>query len=348
MNAATRSPPNRPPNGAAGTDAAPESRASPPHPNPLPEGEGANAKPKSINQYLQHLAAERRLSPHTIAAYQRDLANLTRLAAKKPLAELTVTDIRGAIVKLRSQNLSAASVARQLSSWRGFYTFACRRLGFAGNPCLGLRPPKAAKALPDILSPDTCSQLLDRAPAADGALIARDRAMFELFYSSGLRLSELTGLDLDDVNLQSGEATVTGKGRKTRIVPVGQAALDAISAWLPQRQLLMARSDDIPGAVRDGTVALFIGQHGSRLSPRSVQLRLDRWARLAGLGQHVHPHLLRHAFATHVLQSPGDLRAVQEMLGHASISTTQVYTHLDWQHLAKVYDQAHPRARKKS
>ncbi|MDO9636805.1 MAG: tyrosine recombinase XerC [Thiobacillus sp.] len=290
-----------------------------------------------MNQYLQHLASERRLSPHTVAAYQRDLANLTRLSAKKPLAELTVTDIRGAIVKLRSQSLSAASVARQLSSWRGFYTFACRRLGFAGNPCLGLRPPKAAKALPDILSPDSCSQLLDRAPAADDALVARDRAMFELFYSSGLRLAELTGLDLDDVNLQSGEATVTGKGRKTRIVPVGQAALDALSAWLPKRQALL----------RDPTPALFIGQHGSRLSPRSVQLRLGRWARLAGLGQHVHPHLLRHAFATHVLQSSGDLRAVQEMLGHASISTTQVYTHLDWQHLAKVYDQAHPRARKK-
>lgn len=291
----------------------------------------------AVAQYLQHLATERRLSPHTVAAYQRDLANLTRLAAKKPLAELTVTDIRGAIVKLRSQSLSAASVARQLSSWRGFYTFACRRLGFADNPCLGLRPPKAAKALPDILSPDTCSQLLDRAPDPDDALVARDRAMFELFYSSGLRLSELTGLDLDDVNLQSGEAEVTGKGRKTRIVPVGQTALDALSAWLPQRQALL----------RDPTTALFIGQHGGRLSPRSVQLRLDRWARLAGLGQHVHPHMLRHAFATHVLQSSGDLRAVQEMLGHASISTTQVYTHLDWQHLAKVYDQAHPRARKK-
>ncbi|MDP3585713.1 MAG: tyrosine recombinase XerC [Thiobacillus sp.] len=291
----------------------------------------------AVAQYLQHLAAERRLSPHTVTAYQRDLANLTRLAAKKPLAELTVTDIRGAIVKLRSQSLSAASVARQLSSWRGFYTFACRRLGFADNPCLGLRPPKATKALPDILSPDTCSQLLDRAPEPDDALVARDRAMFELFYSSGLRLSELTGLDLDGVNLQSGEAEVTGKGRKTRIVPVGQAALDALAAWLPQRQALL----------RDPTPALFIGQHGGRLSPRSVQLRLDRWARLAGLGQHVHPHMLRHAFATHVLQSSGDLRAVQEMLGHASISTTQVYTHLDWQHLAKVYDQAHPRARKK-
>jgi len=291
----------------------------------------------AVEHYLQHLAAERRLSAHTVAAYQRDLANLGRLTAGKPLAELGVTDIRGAIVKLRGQNLSAASVARQLSSWRGFYTFACRRLGYASNPCLSLRPPKAAKALPDILSPDTCTQLLDRA-ADEDALAARDRAMFELFYSSGLRLAELVGLDLSDVNLQSGEAQVTGKGRKTRIVPVGQQAQAAISAWLPLRQPL----------ARDNTAALFISQRGTRLTPRSVQLRMSRWALQAGLGQHVHPHMLRHAFATHVLQSSGDLRAVQEMLGHASISTTQVYTHLDWQHLAKVYDQAHPRARKKS
>jgi integrase/recombinase XerC len=285
---------------------------------------------------LQHLAAERRLSPHTVAAYRRDLANLARLAADKPLAELGVTDIRSAIVRLRSQNLTAASVARQLSSWRGFYTCACRRLGYARNPCLGLRPPKAAKALPEILTPDACTQLLERG-TDDDALAARDRAMFELFYSSGLRLAELVGLDLNDVNLKSGEAQVTGKGRKTRIVPVGHHALAAIAAWLPLRQPL----------ARDNTVALFVSQRGTRLSPRSVQLRLNRWTLQAGLGQHVHPHMLRHAFATHVLQSSGDLRAVQEMLGHASISTTQVYTHLDWQHLAKVYDQAHPRARKK-
>ena len=293
-----------------------------------------------VNSYLQHLAAERRLSQHTVAAYQRDLNNLTRLTAGMPLAELGVTDIRGAIVKLRGQNLSAASVARQLSSWRGFYAFACRRLGYAHNPCIGLRPPKAAKALPQVLSPDTCTQLLNgaHAAAADDALQARDRAMFELFYSSGLRLSELADLDLNDVNLQSGEAEVTGKGRKTRIVPVGQQALSALAAWLQQRLPL----------ARDNTVALFLNQRGTRLTPRSIQLRLKRWTLQAGLNQHVHPHLLRHAFATHVLQSSGDLRAVQEMLGHASISTTQVYTHLDWQHLAKVYDQAHPRARKKT
>ena len=294
-----------------------------------------------VDSYLQHLAAERRLSPNTVAAYQRDLNNLTRLTTGTPLAELGVTDIRGAIVKLRGQNLSAASVARQLSSWRGFYAFACRRLGYAHNPCIGLRPPKAAKALPQVLSPDTCTQLLngDHAAAADDALQARDRAMFELFYSSGLRLSELAELDLNDVNLQSGEAQVTGKGRKTRIVPVGQQALSALAAWLQQR---CCRWD-----ARQHP-ALFLNQRGTRLSPRSIQLRLNRWALQAGLNQHVHPHLLRHAFATHVLQSSGDLRAVQEMLGHASISTTQVYTHLDWQHLAKVYDQAHPRARKKS
>ncbi len=304
----------------------------------------------AVASYLQYLAAERRLSPHTVAAYQRDLANLANLTAGKPLAELGVTDIRGAIVRLRSQNLAATSVARQLSSWRGFYAFACRRLGFANNPCTGLRPPKTAKALPQILSPDACTQLLDgsTSAAADDALLARDRAMFELFYSSGLRLSELVGLDLHDLNLQAGEAQVTGKGNKTRIVPVGQQALAAIAAWLPHRLPLMSRRDGIPGEARAGIAALFISQRGTRLTPRSVQLRLNRWALQAGLSQHVHPHMLRHAFATHVLQSSGDLRAVQEMLGHASISTTQVYTHLDWQHLAKVYDQAHPRARKKS
>ena len=294
----------------------------------------------AIERYLQHLAAERRLSPHSVAAYRRDLDSLSRLTAGTPLADLTVSDIRSAVVKLRSHNLSAASVARHLSSWRGLYAFACRRHGYAGNPCSGLRPPKAAKALPQVLSPDACAQLLDGAPGSsdDETLTTRDRAMFELFYSSGLRLSELTGLDLSDVDLRTGEAQVTGKGSKTRNVPVGRQALAAISAWLPLRQAW----------AQDGSRALFVSRRGTRLTPRSVQLRLQRWARQAGLGQHVHPHMLRHAFATHVLQSSGDLRAVQEMLGHASISTTQVYTHLDWQHLAKAYDQAHPRARKKS
>jgi integrase/recombinase XerC len=286
----------------------------------------------AIESYLQHLASERRLSPHTVENYRRDLDGLVRLVGDRPLAELTTTDIRGAIVRLRSQGLAATSLARHLSSWRGFFNFACRRLGYTRNPCSGLRPPKAAKPLPKTLSPDACTQLLDR--TTDSLLDTRDRAMFELFYSSGLRLSELTGIDLDDLDLSSAEASVTGKGNKTRIVPVGRQALQAIREWLQLRPTTSLR-------------ALFVSSRGTRLSPRSIQLRLQRWALNAGLAQHVHPHMLRHAFASHVLQSSGDLRAVQEMLGHASISTTQVYTHLDWQHLAKVYDQAHPRARKK-
>lgn len=305
-------------------------------PDPHPQAaEAAHAGPASVHAYLNHLAAERRLSPHTLAAYRRDLDKLVRHAGTTPLEALDANALRGAIVKLRAGNLSPKSVARHLSSWRGFYAFACRRLGFPANPCVGLRPPRAAKSLPEALSPDACAQLLD-APASD-TLEIRDRAIFELMYSSGLRLAEVVGLDLADIDARTGEARVTGKGSKTRIVPVGTQALAALAAWLPLRHPL----------ARDGVAALFVNRRGERLSPRSVQLRLDRWARQAGLPQHVHPHLLRHAFATHVLQSSGDLRAVQELLGHASISTTQVYTHLDWQHLARIYDQAHPRARRK-
>ncbi len=293
--------------------------------------------PEAVARYLQHLAAERRLSPHTVDAYRRDLESLLRLTAGRTLDTLGSPDIRGAVVGLRGQGLGPTSVARHLSSWRGFFAYACRRLGFTANPCVGLRPPKAPKRLPEPLSADACAQLLDtRAADSDAALLTRDRAMFELLYSSGLRLAELAGLDLADVDLASGEAQVTGKGRKTRIVPVGRHARAALAAWLPLR-----------AALTPGSTALFVSRRGTRLGPRSIQLRLQRWARQAGLAQHVHPHLLRHAFATHVLQSSGDLRAVQDMLGHASISTTQVYTHLDWQHLAKIYDQAHPRARRK-
>ena len=287
-----------------------------------------------VETYLQHLAAERRLSPHTVKNYRLDLQQLQICAAVQTLADLNVTDIRNCVVRLRSKGLSAASLARHLSSWRGFYNFACRRLAYASNPCTGLRPPKAAKPLPKTLSPDTCAQLLGK--EADSPLEIRDQAMFELFYSSGLRLSELVGVNLVDLDLQNGEVSVTGKGNKTRIVPVGEKAREAIRAWLALRN---AATDEH---------ALFVAQSGKRLGPRSVELRLARWVQRVGLNQHVHPHMLRHAFASHVLQSSGDLRAVQEMLGHASISTTQVYTHLDWQHLAKVYDQAHPRAKKKA
>ena len=287
-----------------------------------------------VETYLQHLATERRLSSHTVKNYRLDLKQLRNLADQSALTELTVADIRSCVVRLRSKGLSAASLARHLSSWRGFYNFACRRLNFQSNPCTGLRPPKAAKPLPKTLSPDTCAQLLGK--EADSPLEIRDQAMFELFYSSGLRLSELVGINLADLDLQNGEVSVTGKGNKTRIVPVGEKARDAIRTWLALRN---AAEDEL---------ALFTGQTGKRLGQRSVELRLARWVQRVGLNQHVHPHMLRHAFASHVLQSSGDLRAVQEMLGHASISTTQVYTHLDWQHLAKAYDQAHPRAKKKT
>ena len=292
--------------------------------------------PEPVRAYLQYLATERRLSPHTLAAYQRDLGILCRHAGDTPLQDLTPVDIRGLIVRLRGESLAPASVARQLSAWRGFYVFARRRLGFPVNPCIGLRPPKSARRLPDVLSPDACAHLLDL--PAEHILDRRDHAMFELLYSSGLRLAELAGLDLTTVDMRAGEAQVTGKGGKTRIVPVGAQALAALAAWLPLRQTL----------VRNGVAALFVNRRGDRLGPRSIQLRLARWATRAGLPQHVHPHMLRHAFATHMLQSSGDLRAVQELLGHASIGTTQVYTHLDWQHLAKVYDQTHPRARRKN
>jgi integrase/recombinase XerC len=290
---------------------------------------------ESVERYLTHLAAERRLSVHTVENYRRDLENLLELAEEQSLQTLDSQQIRNFIAQLHGKGLSAKSLARRLSAWRGFYRFACKRLGYPHNPCADLRPPKSRRALPEALSPDACAQLLDRAP--EDILEIRDKAMFELFYSSGLRLAELAGLDLSALDLAAGEAMVTGKGSKTRIVPVGEKARDALSAWMEARR----------GMADPEEKAVFTSRNGGRLTARQVALRLDRWARKAGLDVHVHPHMLRHSFATHVLQSSGDLRAVQEMLGHASISTTQVYTHLDFQHLAKVYDTAHPRAKRK-
>lgn len=287
-----------------------------------------------VATYLAHLAAARRLSPHTLDATRRDLAHLVAYAGDNALAALTPADLRALVVAQRVRGLAAASLARQLSTWRSFYRHGAQHFGFPANPCQGLRPPKLRQTLPDTPSADTCAQLLDHAP--DGALELRDHAIAELFYSSGLRLAELTAARVSD--LADGEITVVGKGRKTRIVPVGGRALDAIKAWLPERALLAA----------DGVETLFVGRTGQPLTPRAIQLRLARWAQIAGLGQHLHPHQLRHAFATHVLQSAGDLRAVQDMLGHASLSTTQIYTRLDWQHLAETYDRAHPRAKRPS
>ncbi len=290
---------------------------------------------EGIERYLSHLAAERRLSPHTVESYRHDLASLFELAEGEDLRALDSNLIRHFIARLHGQGLSAKSLARRLSAWRGFYRFACKRLGFAHNPCADVRPPRTRRALPEALSPDACAQLLNRAP--EDALEIRDKAMFELFYSSGLRLAELAGLDITALDLPACEASVTGKGSKTRIVPVGEKAREALGAWLGTRQ----------GLARAGEKAVFVSRNGGRLTTRQIALRLERWARKAGLDVHVHPHMLRHSFATHVLQSSGDLRAVQEMLGHANISTTQVYTHLDFQHLAKVYDTAHPRAKRK-
>ncbi|HET9664282.1 MAG TPA: tyrosine recombinase XerC [Burkholderiales bacterium] len=288
-----------------------------------------------LQGYLAHLAHERRLSPHTARAYGRDIAQLLELAGATPLHRLQVHVVRRFVAQLHARGLNGKSLARMLSAWRGFFNYLARDHGFKHNPCAGMRAPRAAKKLPRALSPDEAARLLEG--DADGLLALRDKAMFELFYSSGLRLSELTGLNLGDVNLDDATVRVTGKGAKTRIVPVGRRALAALQAWLDARR---------PLAVA-GEPAYFINNRGRRLSARSVQSRLELWAMKQGLGRRVHPHALRHSFASHVLQSSGDLRAVQEMLGHASVSTTQIYTQLDFQHLAKVYDAAHPRAKKR-
>jgi integrase/recombinase XerC len=289
-----------------------------------------------LEAYLRHLTGERRLSVHTARGYQRDIGALIDLAGSAPLDRLQVHEVRRFVAQLHARGLDGRSLARALSAWRGFFNFLGRDHGFQQNPCVGIRAPKAARKLPRALSPDEASRLMEI--DADDPLALRDKAIFELFYSSGLRLSELTGLATGDVDFGDATVRVTGKGSKTRIVPVGAYALKALRAWLPERD----------GLAADGETALFVNRKGLRLGTRSVQLRLERWALKLGLGRRVHPHALRHSFASHVLQSSGDLRAVQEMLGHASISTTQVYTQLDFQHLAKVYDAAHPRARKKT
>jgi integrase/recombinase XerC len=305
--------------------------------------EVVNAKQNRISpphelqkRYLEHLSHERRLSRHTLENYGRDITTLIDLAGPKSLRELHVHDIRRCVAQLHGKGLGARSLARMLSAWRGFYHYLARDHGYENNPCLGIRAPKAAKLLPQALSPDEAQRLLDS--NSDGPLAVRDKAMFELFYSSGLRLSELTGLAPGDVNFADATVRVTGKGSKTRIVPVGRKALAALSDWLRIRA-------SIPWHQLD---ALFVNRVGGRLSNRSVQERLKALALRLGITANVHPHVLRHSFASHVLQSSGDLRAVQEMLGHVSSSTTQIYTHLDFQHLAKVYDAAHPRAKKKS
>lgn len=291
----------------------------------------------AVEDFLRHLAVERRLAPATATTYAAGLDALLAAVPGVALDGLEPHHVRRAVAQLRARGLEPRTIARMLSSWRGFFRWLARHHVIAGDPCAGIRAPKGTRALPKALTPDEAQALLERAP--EGPLELRDHAMFELFYSSGLRLAELIGLETGAARdiLRDAEVTVRGKGGKTRTVPVGAKAVQALRAWLEVRSKLAA----------PGVPALFVGVRGERIHPAVVRRRLARWARQANLQAHVHPHVLRHSFASHVLQSAGDLRAVQEMLGHASISTTQVYTHLDFQHLAKVYDAAHPRARKK-
>jgi integrase/recombinase XerC len=294
--------------------------------------------PDLVRAWLETLEHQRRLSRHTLANYSRAVDVLIRLKEKTALRELDTPRIRHFLARLHAAGLSGRTLALTLSAWRGLYRWLARQRGFAANPVQGVRPPKSPRHLPKALSVEQAQQLLE-SPASDSPEAARDRAMFELLYSSGLRLGELVALNIDDgrLDLKQAEVTVTGKGAKTRTVPIGGRAREALRDWLKARAQLAAPQER----------ALFVGARGRRIAPGTVQARLRAWAKRQGLGAAVHPHMLRHSFASHVLQSSQDLRAVQEMLGHASISTTQIYTHLDFQALAKVYDAAHPRARKK-
>jgi integrase/recombinase XerC len=290
--------------------------------------------PTLAADYLNALEHQRRLSRATLRNYAHAIHSL--LGFQDKLETLEPAQVRRYIAMLHAKGQSPRTLALTLSAWRGFYRWLARHRNFGANPVLGIRAPKAAKPLPKALSVESAQQLLlpsEKNSPAD----RRDLAMFELLYSSGLRLGELVALNVDDgrLDLRQAEVTVTGKGSKTRTVPVGAKAREAISEWLAVRR------------AASGERALFTGARGRRISPRMVEARLRSWAQRRGLRERVHPHMLRHSFATHVLQSSQDLRAVQEMLGHASISTTQVYTHLDYQALAKVYDAAHPRAKKK-
>jgi integrase/recombinase XerC len=289
----------------------------------------------AVEGFLSEIAIQRRASPHTLDAYRRDLKRLGEIEPDAAPETLTTAQLRRGLMQLHARQLAPRSIARTLSAWRSFYAWLARRGAIAHNPAEALNAPKRPRTLPKALGADQAAALLNAQPA--DALEVRDAAMFELFYSSGLRLAELVSLDWPGgLDLASGEVTVTGKRQKTRSVPVGGKAHDALAAWLALR----------PQFAPPGQSALFTGQNGTRLSPRQVEKRLERWAQKQGLGMHVHPHMLRHSFASHVLQSSGDLRAVQDMLGHASIAATQIYTHLDFQHLAKIYDAAHPRAKK--
>jgi integrase/recombinase XerC len=290
-------------------------------------------------RFLTHLSSERRLSPHTDSNYKRDLKLFAAFCTKEGLAEWRAVDsqhVRMFAAAEFRRGSSARTIQRRLSALRSFFNYLIRESVLTANPAGEVQAPKAKKRLPETIDVDQMSRLLSF--RTDETLGVRDKAMMELFYSSGLRLAELVGLDLHDIDLADRTVRVLGKGQKGRIVPVGSHAVTAISRWLKERGAVATIAES----------ALFVGQNGARLGPRSVQRRIATWAKRQGLGVHVHPHMFRHSFATHLLESSQDLRGVQELLGHANISTTQVYTHLDFQHLAKIYDQAHPRARKRA
>jgi integrase/recombinase XerC len=297
-----------------------------------------------IDGFLGSLSHERRLSRHTAAAYRRDLGAFLGWCGEARLTtwrELDAQHLRNFAAAAHRGGLAPRSIQRRLSALRTFFGYLIREGVLKHSPALEVRAPKGAKRLPQALDVDRMARLLDAPEAARPALVAidaRDRAMLELFYSSGLRLAELVGLDLPDVDLADRTVRVLGKGAKARIVPVGSKAAVAIRAWLKERPALAGADER----------AVFVGRNGARLGVRAVQLRVEAWGRRHGLDVKVHPHLFRHSFATHLLESSHDLRGVQELLGHANISTTQVYTHLDFQHLARIYDEAHPRARRRT
>ena len=318
-------------------------KAARPATAPRPAAPEAAAIPPAfaewIERFVAHLTHERRASAHTASSYRRDLGHLARHCARERLAapaDLAVEHVRRFAAMRHRAGSDPRSVARALSAARTFYEYLIREGAATRNPAQGVRAPKGEKRLPRTLDADQVGRLLEI--PGDAPLALRDRALMELLYSSGLRLAELCALELGDVDLRDATVRVTGKGNKTRIVPVGRHAREAIAAWLKRRAEV----------AHPATTAMFVGARGERISPRVVQQRLDHWALAQGIGFKVHPHMLRHSFASHLLESSGDLRAVQELLGHANISTTQVYTHLDFQHLAKTYDAAHPRAKRKT
>ena len=292
-----------------------------------------------IARFVRHLEFERRLSPLTCKNYRRDLETLAAWCEKSGVAgwdDLDSEHVRAYSASCFRKGLSARSIQRRLSASRTFFRYLIREKEVKKNPITSVSAPKGKKRLPGNLDADRMARLLDI--TGDGAIIDRDRAILELLYSSGLRLAELTDLNIGDVDMHDATVRVTGKGNKDRIVPVGRHALKALRQWSITRGDL-ANADE---------KAMFVSNRGTRISSRSVQARVKHWAKLQGIDANVYPHLFRHSFATHVLESSHDLRGVQELLGHANISTTQVYTHLDFQHLAQIYDQTHPRARKKS